>query len=317
MTEKDPVSRTGIAGRDMDQARAMYEDGYNGTDFATDRSDREFAFHYRSSGSENMTIRSSMFLGVVQGDIRPENEYVVAWLSEGRATFTVDGVDSTLEPGRPAMFPTGEEFSFSARDFRQNLIHFDAGFLERIAAEHEGSLSGPLHFDHTVVPGDEALARWRRVVNESARSILTGSPSGLQLAEIDRRTAISLLDTFRHEHRPLPPELLLPSNERLRLAVEFMHAHPAEPLSPSLIAEHAGLSPRGLQLAFRRQFDTTPSEYLRAVRLDRVRADLERLGQEETTVGAVASRWGFAHASRFAGAYQARFGEPPSTTLRR
>jgi AraC-like DNA-binding protein len=317
MSENDPVTRTGISGRDMDQARTMYEDGYNGTDFATERSESEFAFHYRSSGSVNMTIRSSMFLGVIQGEIQPEDEYVVAWLSEGQATFTVDGVESAHEPGRPAMFPTGQEFLFSATDFRQNLIHFDAGFLERIAAEHEGSLRGPLHFDHTVVPGDDALARWRRVVNESARSILTGSPTGLQLAEIDRRTAISLLDTFSHEHRPLPPELLLPRNERLRRAVEYMHAEAGETVTPSMIAEHAGLSPRGLQLAFRRQFGTTPSEYLRAIRLDRVRADLERLSQEETTVAAVASRWGFAHASRFAGAYQARFGEPPSSTLRR
>lgn len=37
----------------------------------------------------------------------------------------------------------------------------------------------------------------------------------------------------------------------------------------------------------------------------------------ETTVAAIARRWGFAHLSRFAQRYHAEFGEQPSETLRR
>ena len=37
---------------------------------------------------------------------------------------------------------------------------------------------------------------------------------------------------------------------------------------------------------------------------------------EETTVNAIAARWGFTHRGRFAAAYRNRYGQSPATTLR-
>jgi transcriptional regulator GlxA family with amidase domain len=56
-------------------------------------------------------------------------------------------------------------------------------------------------------------------------------------------------------------------------------------------------------------------KYLRNVRLDRVRHELlERAPGIGVTE--VAHRWGFMQLGRFANAYQQRFGELPSETLR-
>lgn len=294
----------------------MYEGGYNGAGFDTELTDADFAFHYTVAGDENMTLRSSMFLGAIEGAIQPENEYIVAWLTQGAATFSVDNDDTPLVVGLPAMFPTGKQFVFKALEFKESLIHFNAAFLERVAAEHESALPGPIMFDHTAPPDPDALTRWKHVVSETASLILKGDPSPLQMAELDRRTAITLLDTFAHGSTPLPPELLLPRNGRLREAVEYMHTNANLPVTPTEIAETVGLSSRGLQLAFQRQFGVTPTEYLRAIRLDRVRAELAHLSEEETTIGTVAARWGFTHASRFAGLYAHKFGEYPRDTLR-
>jgi transcriptional regulator GlxA family with amidase domain len=57
--------------------------------------------------------------------------------------------------------------------------------------------------------------------------------------------------------------------------------------------------------------------YLRDLRLQRVRAILERAAPWSTTVEAVASRHGFVHMGRFAASYRASFGEIPSATLAR
>ena len=56
--------------------------------------------------------------------------------------------------------------------------------------------------------------------------------------------------------------------------------------------------------------------YLRSVRLDSVRGELQAPGPG-TTVAAVAHRWGFAHLGRFTAYYRRRYGESPSQTLRR
>ena len=45
-------------------------------------------------------------------------------------------------------------------------------------------------------------------------------------------------------------------------------------------------------------------------------ADLRTADPATTTVTAVAGRWGFLHAGRFAAAYKTAYGHPPSETLR-
>jgi transcriptional regulator GlxA family with amidase domain len=168
-----------------------------------------------------------------------------------------------------------------------------------------------------VTPAAVALRRWNAAIDEAARLIIRGRPTTLQLAELDRRTAVALLDTFAHDSTPVPAVLLVSRNARLRSAVERMHAQAHLPITPSGVAEQVGLTPRGLQQAFSRQFGMSPTEYLRGVRLDRVQAELRQFAPDETSVGQVAARWGFTHAGRFSQTYTARFGENPSTTLRR
>ncbi|GAA4676816.1 helix-turn-helix transcriptional regulator [Frondihabitans cladoniiphilus] len=315
--DNDPFIHSEIAGRDLDQARAMYEESYNGAGFTTELTDTDFAYRYTITGDNEMTLRSSMFLGSVQGAIQPENEYVVSWITGGAGVYDVGGDELPLQIGKPAMFPTGKQFAFEFTDYRQNLVHFNAGYLERIAAEEEGTLPGGLTFDHTAIPDDEALRQWRNTIARVAKTVLTGETTTLARAEVNREAAASLLRTFKHAGPPLPEALLAPRNARLRHAVEFMHSHAHLPITPTEIADDAGLSLRGLQVAFSRHLDVTPTDYLRGIRYERARDDLRNLGPRDTTVAAIAARWGFAHPGRFATGYARRFGESPSVTLQR
>jgi AraC-like DNA-binding protein len=56
--------------------------------------------------------------------------------------------------------------------------------------------------------------------------------------------------------------------------------------------------------------------YVRQVRLARAHAELRAADPDQTTVAEVARRWGFPRAGRFAARYRARYGVPPSRTLR-
>ena len=60
----------------------------------------------------------------------------------------------------------------------------------------------------------------------------------------------------------------------------------------------------------------SPTQYLREVRLRRVREDLSREENRDRTVSEIAGGWGFTHMGRFSHYYSDRFGELPSETLR-
>jgi len=76
----------------------------------------------------------------------------------------------------------------------------------------------------------------------------------------------------------------------------------------------AGCGYRGLQRGFMDAYGTSPMNYLRSVRLKRIRA-LLLAGHVGDTINIIASKWGFAHMGRFAQAYYNEFGELPSETL--
>ncbi|MGQ4598380.1 AraC-like ligand-binding domain-containing protein [Nocardia sp. R6R-6] len=99
-------------------------------------------------------------------------------------------------------------------------------------------------------------------------------------------------------------------------AVELIEAHAHEPLTVDDIAEAVGVGARALQDGFRRYYDTTPTAFLRDVRLRRVRTELMHADPTSTTVTTIAIRWGFVHLGRFSAVYRRRFGETPSQTLR-
>lgn len=108
---------------------------------------------------------------------------------------------------------------------------------------------------------------------------------------------------------PVPPQV--------RRALTFIDDNLDRSISVGDVAAAAGLSARGLQDSFRRITGETPMARLRRARLDRVRAELVSADAAVDSVAAIARRWGFTHLGRFAQAYERRYGELPSRTLRR
>jgi len=80
------------------------------------------------------------------------------------------------------------------------------------------------------------------------------------------------------------------------------------------LCDHAGVSWRTLDYAFREHLDMTPQAYVKAIRLDKVRRLLRT--NSCASVALAARRCGFRHMSKFAADYRSHFGELPSDTLR-
>ena len=154
-----------------------------------------------------------------------------------------------------------------------------------------------------VTPG--AAARWHPVAQVAdellANPISAQSP--LLLSSVGRVAAAAALDLIPTID---PPSARLADGHdshtaTLRRAIAFIEAHPDQDIGVVDIACAASVTPRAVQLAFRRHQDTTPMGYLRRVQLDRAHADLAATTAEDgTTVTAVAARWGFSRPSAFA-----------------
>lgn len=95
-------------------------------------------------------------------------------------------------------------------------------------------------------------------------------------------------------------------------ACELMLAQPDEPLSILQVCSRVGASRRKLNYCFQDVLGTSPTQYLRALRLNGVRRDLKRAS---ATVQDVAARWGFWHLGQFSLDYKKHFLELPSETL--
>lgn len=114
-----------------------------------------------------------------------------------------------------------------------------------------------------------------------------------------------------------PDEATPRLSRSVRNAVRFIRAHAHERIAVPDIATAAGMSSRGLQIAFQRELHTSPGQYLRGVRLDGVRRDLQTSHVKDgSTIAEVARRWHFSNAGRMAAEYRALFGSVPSATLR-
>ena len=103
----------------------------------------------------------------------------------------------------------------------------------------------------------------------------------------------------------------------LNRAVEFVHQNLDQDISLEQLASVSHMSARTLQRAFLSEFGKGPLRYVKHAKLQRARDELLSAAPHETTVGQVASRWGFNHAGNFARYYAELFGETPFQTLRK
>ncbi|KOG89054.1 AraC family transcriptional regulator [Streptomyces varsoviensis] len=243
----------------------------------------------------------------------------------GAISATCGGLRATLDDATAGIANPGD--TQELRPTRSGRTRFlglriDAALVdEEFAALTGRPPAGPVRFDFAL-DLDQSKGRAVRLLVRSLLEQLDSTDPLFQRAELRRGqlrclvAALLLAQPHSHTGELLddgpPPSGRHPRS--LRAALAFIEANLAEPVSPVVIAEAAGCSPRTLSSAFRRRLGLSPMAYVRNLRLDRIREDI--LATEDP-VGAVAYRWGVSHLGRFAAAYRDRFAELPSETAGR
>jgi AraC-like DNA-binding protein len=141
--------------------------------------------------------------------------------------------------------------------------------------------------------------------------------AGHGMRQIERSLVSLVLEGLRHNYSKFvngPERRIAPW--QVRIVEEFILENADRPLSLGDLAIIGGVTARSLQYTFRRHRGCSPMEFLRRIRLERVRNELVH-ATPDTTVTSAAMRWGFLHLGRFAAEFRARFNESPSETLSR
>ncbi|HET9973481.1 MAG TPA: helix-turn-helix transcriptional regulator [Streptosporangiaceae bacterium] len=191
--------------------------------------------------------------------------------------------------------------------------------LLHVMAGTEPGTSAPLRFLSLHLASPSARAQWSAVTRYV--DDLLASPdaalSPLVVTSAARLLAATALTVFPSTaHVPASPrDRRDASTATVRRAAAFIDEHAARDITVPDIAAAACVTVRALQMAFRRELDSTPTAYLRKVRLARAHRELVDADLSQETVTAVAYRWGFSSASRFSAYYRETYGVSPKQTL--
>ena len=229
----------------------------------------------------------------------------------GKNTLWRAGQTLPLSPGRDTVLKF--DHAFAQTSLRVNIER-----LERMCASLLGyPLEKPIAFDLSPLPES-----FEEVWQDTLRMICTVASSGMNLPIAAARSLDDfLLSTILHAHRHnFSEELVRPvpaaASRLVTSAKQLFNDRAESGTSVAEVARDLGVSVRTLQAGFQKHDQTTPSAFLRKLRLDAAHRIL-KTPTADTSVTEVALRLGFTHTGRFSADYRAAFGEPPTATLRR
>jgi len=309
--------RTASSGTDLDEACLHWEQTFGGRDFRAQGVGSTTAWRTSAVGDERVVLRSSSLPARLGGEVPWPERYTVGWFREGSGSVEHRRGQHRSEAAEPFSLPVELPFSLALTPHVQNLVQIAPGFFEDTASEVHGGPSQLVVLDHRAGPRAKAVDQWRRTLAAVTGPLVDVAESPLRRLDAQLLLVRAVLELFPWTVSDVPQVVRAAGAGRLRDAVDFVHEHVHEPITPSDIARAAELHPRTLQQTMSRQLGASPAAYVRQVRLERVRHDLERAAPGEVHVADVATRWGFGNLGRFSAAYARRFGEQPRETLRR
>lgn len=101
----------------------------------------------------------------------------------------------------------------------------------------------------------------------------------------------------------------------IKQAADYIENHYTRPITVSEISDHVDVNIRSLQAGFKRTYDMTPKQYLKELRLTKLRERLLQADPPDSVTDLIIQS-GFSHLGRCAIEYRKRFGESPSETFR-
>jgi AraC-like DNA-binding protein len=312
------VERAALESRDPAEAEDVLKRRYIDLRARVLDDSADFVFRSQAGAAGGLIVDVLDYHAAVAIDTEPIEALMVLDVRDGHIDVTADRANCRAGGGDVLAYPIGTPLALliDRMAYRATQIPIEA---VAGAARRLGTDAADLRFER-MTPTSPTLARlWSATVDQLVRGFAGPQPAFahplLLAAAVDTvaETALAVFpNTAMTADAPAGPDRTTPAV--VRRAVAFIDAHAGDPINAEDIARAAGVDVRSLRAGFSRHRGTTPTAYLRRVRLERAHHDL-RAGAgdsaETGTVTTVAHRWGFASAAGFAAEYGRVYGRPP------
>jgi AraC-like DNA-binding protein len=231
------------------------------------------------------------------------------WVHAGTLVLRSQDEEGTTSRGEMRLLRAGaSRVSLHTVDTRLTIVHLHS------ALPHASSSSGWL-----APRSQDAAVLVKRTVTYATDVMNHGDTAMAETLSdsLARLLRDAVMAGFACGNGAAAPDSTDPLPATLRAALNYIEADASRRVSLADLARETYATPRTVQYLFRRYLDTTPTAYVRGLRLAAARQELLMAHRSETTVSATASRWGFGHTGRFAVLYRQTYGESPHQTLAR
>jgi AraC-like DNA-binding protein len=307
---------------DPDTAHGWLQAVYSDYRPEESNSRRDFTFRGTRRPLGRSSVSRLQYSMSADNNIALSDVMLVFQPSDGGMKVSLGRDEEVVPAGTPVLFPAHETVSALWSDTDAGCVCLRAADVERIAAETTGVESPTVQFTGLRPMSPDLGRRWNETVRYVVGAVLdhpeiTANP--VIAGHLTHLLAAAALDTFPStrlaSHRRIPPDHAPPAV--VRRAIGFIEANADREMTLTEIAAGSGIGARGLQAAFLRHEDTTPTEYARRVRMERAHQDLQAADPTgRDTVPGIAAQWGFTDPGRFATAYQETYRRTPAETLR-
>jgi AraC-like DNA-binding protein len=299
---------------DPDAARRFFADAYRPGWQITGLA-RGSAVIHRRCQADSMTFDEVMIQGRVSCNIPPADSVLVIQPRAG--SLTVTGGPLPIADC-PLLVAHGMSCVMQVNAARFDVVSIAADVLRKVGADRLAPLPQQIQFLSWRPRSRAAVRAWHRALDYVTATFASSDTAQQPLlaAAAAPLLATALLECYPSNVTAQQDLLSDPAvPQTLKDAVKFIHRHAAGDVGVADVAAAVRLTPRAVQYLFRQRLNTTPTEYLRRVRLHRAHQNLMNGDRSSTTVTEVAQRWGFAHTGRFAVLYRQAYGQSPHTTL--
>jgi AraC-like DNA-binding protein len=300
---------------DLEDARRFFATAYK-PGWQITSLDRGSAVKHRRCDAGSVSLDEVMIQGQAKCEIRGAKPVLVI---QPRAGSLSTAASAFRDVECPVLVAEGIPCALQVNSAQFDVVTIGEDVLRKVAAGQHAPLPQRIRFLDWRPRSHAAVRAWHRAMDYVTATLASADAvhQPLIVASAATVAATALLECYASNLTADNDVLSDPGvPDALKDAVSFIHRHAASDVGVHEVAEAVHLTPRSVQYLFKHQLDTTPTRYMRRVRLHRAHLDLLASDRSTTTVSDIAQRWGFVHTGRFAVQYRQTYGQSPHTTLR-
>ncbi len=287
--------------------------GPHGLSLSSPRDCTSASLSHRKAGSIDLCRLSYGAQARIVSDGLP-SIYHVQFILRGHCRYTICRDTLSLSAGHILLLNPEEPIDLVySGDCEKFIVKIPSTMFDESCMEHRWFKPNELIKFNQIPYRFEELESLLYLLNLLCQEAESSMATPQMLQHYNRVVASKLMTMLRHNVCLETSPLQSVSFERL---VQYIDDNIKRDITAEELAKYAHLSLRSLYLLFEKNAKTTPKNFIRQMKLERVYSTLMNPASQVANVTAVALEYGFTHLGRFSEFYKAAFGVLPSESLR-